>query len=105
MNDGVNRLMQEGRSDCEDRTYEPRCAESRHSSRAVHTIIVLIIFLILPGTLRAKEGRSYLDVSLGYKTGSFGTPFQSNLGYLSTGLGYATPVYDVSITIPYLFLS
>jgi hypothetical protein len=78
---------------------------SRSLGRAVHAVIVLIVLLILPGTLRAKEGRSYLDVTAGYKTGSFGTPFRSNLGYLSTGLGYATPVYDVSITIPYLFLS
>ena len=105
MNDCVNWLLQEGRSDCADQRYESRCTVSRHSSRTFHAVIVLIVLLILPGTLRAKEGRSYLDVSAGFKTGSFGTPFRSNLGYLSTGLGYATPVYDVSITIPYLFLS
>jgi hypothetical protein len=60
---------------------------------------------MLPGILRAEEGRSYLDVSGGYKTGSFGTPYGSNMGYISAGLGYITPSYDVSITIPYLFLS
>lgn len=105
MNDGVNGPMQESRSDCADQRFESRCAVGRRSGRAVLAVIVLIVLLILPGTLRAKEGRGYLDVSAGYKTGSFGTPFRSNLSYLSTGLGYATPVYDVSITIPYLFLS
>src|SRR5512144_1455194 len=105
MNDGLNGPTQEGLSDGADHSYESRCAVGRRSGRAVHAVIVLIVLLILPGTLRAKEGRGYLDVSAGYKTGSFGTPFRSNLSYLSTGLGYATPVYDVSITIPYLFLS
>jgi hypothetical protein len=102
MNDCVNGLMQASRSDCKDHTYESRCAVSR---RAIHAVVILIVLFILPSTLLAKEGRGYLDVSAGYRTGSFGTPFTSNLGYLSTGLGYATPVYDVSITIPYLFLS
>jgi hypothetical protein len=59
----------------------------------------------VPSTLRAEEDRSYLDISGGYNTGTFDTPYRSNLSYLSTGLGYVTPIYDVSITIPYLFLS
>jgi hypothetical protein len=105
MKEGVNGLMQERRSDWGDHANHACCAVRRCLGRAVHAVIILTVLLILPGTLRAKEGRSYLDVGVGYKTGSFGTPFQSNLGYFSTGLGYATPVYDVSITIPYLFLS
>src|SRR5512143_3337474 len=106
MNDeGVNGLMQESRSDFTDHTNQSCCVASRFLGRTVHAVIIVIVLLILPGTLLAKEGRGYLDVSAGYRTGSFGTPFRSNLGYLSTGLGYATPVYDVSVTIPYLFLS
>jgi hypothetical protein len=51
------------------------------------------------------EGRGYLDMTGGYKTGSFGTPTTSDLFYLSPALGYVTPNYDMSITIPYLFLT
>ena len=64
-----------------------------------------MILLALPGIILAKEGRGYLDVSGGYKTGDFDTPVRSNLYYLSTGIGYISPLYDVSIAVPYLFLS
>ncbi len=105
MNKCVNRLKQKNRSDCITHANASHCTARTCLSRAVHALIALVIILILPGALRAEEGRSYLDISGGYKTGTFGTPYRSNLGYVSTGLGYVTPVYDVSITIPYLFLS
>lgn len=70
---------------------------------AVHTALIFTIFL-LPASLRAGEGRGYLEVGGGYKTGDFGTPIRSNLYYFSTALGYVSPGYDVSVTVPYLFL-
>ena len=105
MNKSVNRPMQRS---CTDPGYyadQSRSAKSQCSGRAVHALFALALLLILPGVLWAEDGRSYLDVSGGYKTGTFGTPYRSNLGYISTGLGYVAPGYDVSITIPYLFLS
>jgi hypothetical protein len=53
----------------------------------------------------AQEGRGYLELGGGYKTGDFGTPVRSNLYYFSPILGYISPRYEVSITVPYLFLS
>jgi hypothetical protein len=50
-------------------------------------------------------GRGYLDLNGGYKTGDFGTPTKSNLYYFSPALGFITPRYDVSVTIPYLSLT
>jgi len=71
----------------------------------IHTLFVLILIVLLPVAARAAEGRGYLDITGGYKTGSFGTPTKSELFYFSPALGYVTPGYDVSITIPYLFQS
>lgn len=53
----------------------------------------------------AEEGRSYLDLGGGYKTGDFGTPTTSSLYYLSSTIGYVAPRYDVSVTVPYLSLA
>jgi hypothetical protein len=71
----------------------------------IHTLIILVLIGIIPVTAWAAEGRGYLDVTGGYKTGSFGTPTKSELFYFSPALGYVTPGYDASITIPYLFQS
>jgi hypothetical protein len=71
----------------------------------IHTLFVLILIGIMPVTAWAAEGRGYLDMTGGYKTGDFGTPTKSELFYLQPALGYVTPRYDVSITIPYLFLN
>jgi hypothetical protein len=60
---------------------------------------------MLPITVWAAEGRGYLDFNGGYKTGDFGTATRSNLYYFSPALGFVTPRYDMSVTIPYLFLS
>jgi hypothetical protein len=98
----VNRLVHES---CVAHANESYCTARTCLYWTVHALIVLVILFFLPDALHAEDGRSYVDVSGGYKTGTFGTPYRSNLGYVSTGLGYVTPVYDVSITIPYLFLS
>jgi hypothetical protein len=69
----------------------------------IHTLFILVLIGIMSVSAWAADGRGYLDVTGGYKTGSFGTPTKSNLFYFSPALGYVTPGYDVSITIPYLF--
>jgi hypothetical protein len=69
----------------------------------IQTLFVLILMWIMPVTAWPAEGLGYLDMTGGYKTGSFGTPTKYELFYLSPALGYVTPSYDVSITIPYLF--
>ena len=79
--------------------------QAAQGSRVIHTLFVLILIGIMPITAWAAEGRGYLDMTGGYKTGDFGTPTKSELFYLSPALGYVTPSYDVSITIPYLFLT
>jgi hypothetical protein len=71
---------------------------------ALHAFIVLFLMIFLPSRVPAQEGRGYVDMSAGYKTGDFGTPTKSNLYYLLPALGYVAPRYEVSITIPYLFL-
>jgi hypothetical protein len=65
----------------------------------IHTL------LMLPAAAWSAEGRGYLDLSGGYKTGDFGTPVKSNLYYLSSAPGYVTPRYEAAVTIPYLFLT
>ncbi len=79
--------------------------QGAQGSGVIHTLFVLLLIAMMPVAARAAEGRGYLDITGGYKTGDFGTPVTSDLFYLSPALGYVTPVYDVSITIPYLFLT
>ncbi len=71
----------------------------------IHTLFVLILIAMMPAMALAADGRGYFDLTGGYKTGSFGTPTKSDLFYLWPALGYVTPSYDVSITVPYLFLT
>lgn len=72
---------------------------------AVHTLFILLLIGLLPTTGWSAEGRGYLDFNGGYKTGDFGTATKSNLYYFSPALGFVTPRHDVSVTIPYLFLT
>ncbi|HEY6012344.1 MAG TPA: hypothetical protein VIX18_12850 [Nitrospirota bacterium] len=64
-----------------------------------------MIFLVMPGVIPAEEGRGYLEVSGGYKTADFGTPTRSDLYYVTPTLGYVAPRYDMSVAVPYLFLT
>jgi len=75
------------------------------SAGMIQSLIVLILIGMMPMTAWAADGRAYLDMTAGYKTGSFGTPTTSDLFSLTPTLGYVAPRYDVSIAIPYLFLS
>ena len=88
-----------------DRRAVLRIGRNDRRWKAVHAFFVLVMLLSAPGALRAEQGRSYLDVSGGYTTGDFGTPVRSDLFYVSTAFGYVSPVYDVALMVPYLFLS
>ena len=84
-------------------------ANRHHSSialrrRTVYTLLILFCVMLSP-TLAAGEGRGYLGVNGGYKTGDFGTPTQSDLYCFTSDLGYISPTYDLSMTIPYLYLT
>lgn len=73
--------------------------------RLLYTLIVLFLSWTAPCSASAAEGRGYLDMNGGYKTGDFGTPVKSDLWYFSPALGRVTTQHDVSVTIPYLFLT
>ena len=77
--------------------------QTAQGSSMILTLFLLLLISVIPSTAWAADGRGYFDMSGGYKTGSFGTPTRSDLFYLSPALGYVTPKYDVSITIPYLY--
>ncbi|MHB8843367.1 MAG: hypothetical protein ACYC7L_01350 [Nitrospirota bacterium] len=74
----------------------------RDYAPVVHRVVVLVLILLTPFAAEAENGRSYLEMSGGYKTGDFGTTTKSELYYLSPTLGYVTPRYDASVTVPYL---
>jgi len=71
---------------------------------AVHALLLLLSAIAVPSVVSADSGRGYLDLGGGYKTGDFGTPTTTNLYYFSSTLGYVAPRYDVSISLPFLFL-
>jgi hypothetical protein len=106
-NDRVNTLMHEYRYSWRNNAQGPWCAAAGNRRRAVHAFVVLIMLLALPADLWAQGGRVYLAIDGGYKTGSLstGTPFGSDLSYLSTEAGYVAPLYNMSISMPYLFSS
>jgi hypothetical protein len=68
-------------------------------------LLVLIGYSLLPSTVFAADGRSYLDLSAGYMVGDFGTPTSSRLLSLSPTLGYVALRHDFSVTVPYLSLT
>lgn len=105
MIDCVDSLMQKAGFDRANVRPMLHGAKRKRPGKVVHAVIVLMIFYALPGVLHAEQARGYLDISGGFKTGDFGTPVRSDLFYFSTGLGYVSSLYDVSVTVPYLFLS
>ena len=67
---------------------------------------VFVLFGALgPGAARALDGRGYLELDAGYKTGDFGTPTTASLFFLAPTLGYVASRYDVSVTVPILSLT
>ena len=72
---------------------------------AVQVLLLLIsVWVMLPTRLEAEEGRGYMEINAGYNTGDFGTSTRSDLYYISPVLGYVFPRYDISVSVPYLFL-
>jgi hypothetical protein len=105
MNIRVSGLMQENTAQRKDMIMSSG-GISCPRVRAFHALIEFCVLVLLTcGSAWAQDGRGYLEVGGGYKTGDFGTPVRSNLYYFSPILGYATPLYEVSVTVPYLFLS
>lgn len=68
-------------------------------------ILVLTGYSLLPSTAFAADGRSYLDLSVGYMSGDFGTATSSRLFSISPTLGYVALRHDFSVTVPYLSLT
>jgi len=61
----------------------------------------------LPMTLLAAadaRGAPYIDLTLGYNTGDYGTALTSTQYSVAAELGYVTPTYNVSAGIPFLVL-
>lgn len=60
-------------------------------------------FLMLGvASLHAQEGAVYLESGLGRRQGDFGTPITTTLDFAYGTVGYATPTFDVSATLPFL---
>jgi len=66
---------------------------------------LLATALLLAGVARAQNGRGYVELGGGYKTGDFGTAVRTDLYYGTLALGYLSERYQASVTIPYLHLS
>jgi hypothetical protein len=73
---------------------------------AVHALLILLIGTVgVPFAFSADTGRGYIDIGGGYKTGDFGSPVTSSLYYFGPTIGYISPRYDLSVSVPYLFLT
>lgn len=68
-------------------------------------LLVLSGFALLPSTVAAADGRSYLELDAGYMSGDFGTSTTSRLFSLSPTLGYVALRHDFSVTLPFLTLA
>lgn len=100
----VNGSMRRGPADTEARAIA-YTTQGRFRVRAVRLLLAVFISLIMPQQVSAQDGRGYIEIDAGYKTGDFGTPTRADLLYLSTAFGYIAPAWDVSATAPYLVLS
>jgi hypothetical protein len=65
---------------------------------------LLLFFILVYSSAGAREGRYYLDMNTGFKTGDFGTATRSNLFYFSPGIGYISQLYDLSMSGSFLVL-
>ena len=53
----------------------------------------------------AEAASQYVDLSMGYSRGDFGTGQDSELSQIQVTYGQVVKQYDYSVTLPYLFLS
>lgn len=84
--------------------------EKRHKGRHQDLIYKILfalwlLFILTPHVVTAADGRTYIGLDGGYKTGDFGTSTRSDLYYLAPVFGYVSPTYGFSLTAPYLRLT
>lgn len=75
------------------------------SSAAVFTYLFLSPLFMSPALSYADPKNTYFEISGGFGTGDFGSQTKTNLYSITSAIGYVTQSYDLSITVPYLFLS
>jgi len=75
------------------------------SDAAVFTCLFLSSVFMFPIMSYADPKNTYFEMSGGFSTGDFGGPTRTNLYYINSAIGYVTPSYDLSITVPYPFIS
>jgi hypothetical protein len=71
-------------------------------------LCLLLFIMMMPSAFASEEGSKgsgYLEIGGGFTTGDFGSRARSNFSYLGPTLGYVSRFWDVSATVPYLFLS
>ena len=66
---------------------------------------ILWLVICYSTILAAEPANRYLDFSMGYSRGDYGTGQVSSLSQLQLTYGHVLNNYDYSITAPYLFLS
>lgn len=75
------------------------------SSAAVFTYLFLSPLFMPLALSHADPKNTYLEISGGFGTGDFGGSTRTNLYYIASAIGYVTQSYDLSVTVPYLFMS
>ena len=68
-------------------------------------LCLALLLSLATGLAGGDEGRPYLELNAGFRTGDFGTTTRSDLFYFAPTFGYAAPRYDYSLTVPYLSLT
>lgn len=79
-----------------------RISASNNRIRSIHRWGVAL--LLVSTFLKADEPALYLEGGLGQKQGDFGTATTSQLSAAYGTVGYASPTYDLNVTLPVLRL-
>lgn len=79
-------------------------AQSRVLWRTLWIVSGVIALGVASTRLKAQEPALYLEGGFGHKQGDFGTPTLSKLDLAYGTLGYASPTFDVNVTVPILRL-
>lgn len=84
----------------------PKTADRKECGRRrARSAVWLLALAVAPfGQVRA-DGNAFFELSGGFKSGDFGTAVRSDLLYVAPAVGYLTPSYDFSATVPYLRLT
>lgn len=79
-------------------------ARSRVLWRALWIVSGVIALVLASTRLKAQEATLYLEGGFGHKQGDFGTSTLSKLDLAYGTLGYASPTFDLNVTVPVLRL-